>query len=184
MTTEIVIDTCCLINLCAVGDLSEWLGGLDYQWYLPSAVQDEALYLHIAHEDGGVEKTSVDLSDYVERGVLIDCRPQAAGEVARFVELARDLDDGEAMALAIAEARDWGFATDDKKALKFARRAEVPFLTTPRILKQWEDSAKPTRQAAAQALQRIETAACHSPPRDSALRGWWRERTGIAQGDS
>lgn len=180
MTTEIVIDTCCLINLCAVGDLSEWLGGLDYQWYLPSPVQDEALYLHVAREDGGVEKTSVDLSEYVERGVLTDCRPQTAGEVARFVELARDLDDGEAMALAIAEARGWGFATDDKKALGFARRAGITLLTTPRILKEWEDSNSPTRHAVAQALQRIERTACYSPPKNCPLSGWWRERIGDA----
>lgn len=170
---DIVIDACCLINLCAVGELGEWLPSPGCRWHLPAAVRDEALYIHVAEDEGARKKQPVDLKDYLNRGILHECAPETSEEKEHFVELAIDLDDGESMALAIAYHREWMLATDDRKARTAASKLEVPVLTTPQIMKKWEATGNPTVRELGAALHRIQTHACYRPPADSELIDWW-----------
>jgi predicted nucleic acid-binding protein len=52
----------------------------------------------------------MDHGDGVHTGAV---RPERDAELAAYVAFASELDDGEAMALAIAQSRGWQIATDD-----------------------------------------------------------------------
>ena len=171
--TDVVLDTCCLINLCAVGDLRTWLCQTGLKWYLPRAVANEAIFLKTTNEDGTVHKSLVDLSLYQDAGVLVSCDVATSLETDLFVRLAVDLDDGEAMALAIADTRGWSLASDDRKAIEVARRRGVQVLTTTEIIRDWSAVADVPHESIVAALTRIERLARFIPAPDYPLYEWW-----------
>ena len=61
-------------------------------------------------------------------------------EKLRYIEMALDLDDGEAESVAIAEARALALATDDKKARKIIQRRglKIELWSTCGLLQHWQ----------------------------------------------
>jgi len=170
-----IIDTCCLINLCAVGGLSDWLPALGLLWHVPSAVMDEAIFLRRTQEAGKPRKEEVDLRPLVADGTLRVCDIESAEELALYVRLASELDDGEAMAMALARCRNWLLATDDRKARRLASDLAVAVLTTPELMKRWADAASPAPGKLAAALRRVQELARFVPAPDFPLHDWWRQ---------
>jgi len=175
-----VIDTCCLINLLAVGGLRDWLPLLGLRWHVPSAVMGEALFLRATDEAGKQVKEAVDLRPLVADGVLNVCDIESTEETALYVRLAADLDDGEAMALTLAKCRNWLLATDDRKGRRLAAELAVPVLTTPELMKRWADAGSPAPGDLAAALCRIQEFARFRPADDFPLHDWWRQNGRLA----
>ena len=173
--TDVVLDTCCLINLCAVADLRTWLPQTAFRWHLPRAVASEAIFLKTPDQDGTVQRSPVDLSLCQDAGVLIPCDVATRPETSLFVRLAEDLDDGEAMAMAIAETRGWFLASDDRKAMTVARRRGVQVLTTAEVIKGWSADAGVPHEDIVAALTRVERLARFIPAPDYPLYEWWCE---------
>jgi predicted nucleic acid-binding protein len=171
---EVIVDACCLINLLAAGEVSERLSTLGGKWYVPKAVSTEALYLHVELEDGTINRVLVDLKPLIDDGVLLTCEVNTGAELDLYVDLARRLDDGEAMALAIAKTRSWTLSTDDRKAIRIAHEMSVNVITTPEIMKRWADLALPDPSELSATLNRIELFASFSPAARDPLHGWWR----------
>ena len=65
--------------------------------------------------------------------------------------------DGEAMCLAIAEARGWSIATDDRKAIRVARQAGLAVLSCPELIKAWVNATAPDAKLLVQVLTDIQT---------------------------
>ena len=170
---DVVVDACCLINLCAAGELSERLSLIGGKWYVPTAVLAETLYLHIEQADGTVDKSPLDLQSFVDDGVLFSCAAEDGEELELYVDLAMRLDDGEAMALAIAKNRSWTFSTDDRKAKRIAGELGVNIVTTPAIMKRWTDLAAPNADELKETLHRIELLASFFPSASDPLHSWW-----------
>ena len=171
--SEGIIDTCCLLNLCDVGPLSDWLPRLGWTWHVPEAVIGETLYLRTYDNNGEPSNEEVDLGPYVAQGVLTECTLDPGVETARYVELAASLDDGEAMALAMAETRQWLLATDDRKARRMARESGVRVITTPELLRRWADVTAATEEETVAALRRVRDLARFVPGGDFPLHDWW-----------
>jgi len=172
---DVVVDACRLINLCAAGELRERLSRLGGEWHVPTVVFAETLYLHVARADGTIEKSLLDLRAYVEEGVLLACTAEAGTELELYVDLAARLDDGEAMALAIAKTRSWTFSTDDFKAKRIANELSITVLTTPQIMKRCAEMAKPSADKLRETLRRIELYASFFPDAKDPLHAWWRK---------
>jgi predicted nucleic acid-binding protein len=170
-----VVDACCLINLCAAGELRNRLSLLGGSWYVPTAVLREALYVHVKQADGTIDKSPLDLQSWIDNGTLLSCTAEVGGELDLYVELATRIDDGEAMALAIAKARGWTLATDDRKAQRIANELTVAVLTTPELIKRWADSANPSPDELRETLRRIEERASFFPAANHPLYTWWRD---------
>ena len=171
---DVVVDACCLINLCAAGELRERLSLIGGKWYIPTAVLAETLYLHVEQADGTIDKSPLDFQSFVDDGVLLSCDAEAGEELDLYVDLATRLDDGEAMALAIAKARSWKLSTDDRKARRVASELGVTVITTPEIMKRWTDSATPSADELTETLRRIELLARFFPTASDPLHSWWR----------
>jgi predicted nucleic acid-binding protein len=170
-----VIDACSLINLCATGELEAWLQVLGSRWHVPKAVQSESLYLRIKHADGTVAREAISLDSAIKSKSLDICEPIGEAETELYLELAVLLDDGEAMALAIAKARQWTLATDDRKAVALAQRLNVSVTTTPELVQKWSEKSGASRDAIREVLLRIQDRARFFPNDRSPLHGWWFE---------
>lgn len=101
-------------------------------------------------------------------------------ELELFVELARNVDDGEAATLAAAHVRGWTMATDDRKACRVADALGLPKpVTTSRLLHRWSRDAGPPVQRVREILLIIEQQARFRPPSDDDDYQWWRSIIGL-----
>lgn len=168
-----IIDACCLTNLCAAGDLIDWLKHLGGQWHVPKAVMREALFLRVEQADGEVTRERISLEPMVQSELLRACEPEGTAELELYFELAAALDDGEAMALALAKSRGWTLATDDRKAIRQAAELKVRVVTTPELVQRWGKKSSATKVELRDALLRIQRRAGFFPPEQSPLHDWW-----------
>ena len=172
---DVVVDACCMINLYAAGDLRRRLSSLGCKWYLPTVVVAEALYVHIEQADGTIEKSPIDLQSLVDDGTLLSCTAESAEELELYVDLATQIGDGEAMALAIAKSRGWTLSTDDRKAKQIADGLAVSVLTTPELIKRWADSTILSCGELRDTLRLIENRASFFPAASHPLHSWWHD---------
>lgn len=175
---ETVVDACCMINLCAGGDLRNRLSSLGGKWYVPTAVLTESLYVHVELDDGTVHKSPIELRQLIDDGTLLACEAEPGAELDLYVDLATQLDDGEAMALAVAKSRGWTLSTDDRKAQRIADELSVAVLTTPELIKTWSELAAASADELQQTIRRIEILASFFPPASHPLYDWWRASAG------
>ena len=149
---DVIVDTCCLINLWAVrasvlpfsnGDVSKKMKAAaslpDMMLHVVSNVEMEALYVLKPHDDDAsrLVEDPIILSPYFQAGLLLRCDLNNGVETEDYVRFATQLDDGESAALSIAKNRGWILATDDRLARSLAARFDVQVFTTPQILREW-----------------------------------------------
>lgn len=171
-----IVDACCTINLFAAGDLRALLSPLSDEWYIPPKVRDEAQTIRRPAPDDPTRLVpeKIDWQPVLEAGVLRLCEPTDK-ELALFVEIAANLDDGESICLAIAQSRKWTVATDDRKARRVAGERGVEVITTAEIIKCWADATSADDTMVADVLWNIQTFARFPPSRTMPLYSWWVE---------
>src|SRR5947208_1335245 len=95
-----VVDACCTINVYAAGRARELLLASGRVWHIPGAVIEEAQYVRKPDPDDPTRLVPepIDLRPLIAEGVLWLCDPTPGVEAALYVQLAVELDDGEAAA--------------------------------------------------------------------------------------
>jgi hypothetical protein len=174
--SDAAIDACCLIDLLALGNAEAILRANSFTWHLPSAVQGEVQYLrqHDPAQPGQMVKVPADLSGLISSGVLTVCVPANQPELDRFTHYAAIFrSDGEAMCLAIAEQRKWVVATDDRKAIRVAQRANLMVVSCPELVKAWADATRPDQAMLYKLLQDIQLLAQFKPNPTMPRHQWW-----------
>ena len=166
-----VIDTCVLINILATGRMTEIVRVIAPILLVCPAVAEESLYLRSFEAEGRPEP--VDLQKLIVAGILTLCQIGEGAEVDLYVAYAEDLDDGEAMSLAIAQSRHLALATDERKALRLARQnaPHVSLITTTEIIHTWAEGREPSEVTAV--VQSILTRARFRPADSDRLAQWW-----------
>ena len=147
----LLLDACCAINLLASGAADEILQALPHEVAVARLVFEREV-LYVRAEDGEVpvedegarpEEVGVELSlrPLADEGLLHVLEPETHEEHATWVDLALQLDDGEAMTGALAIHRNALLATDDRKAIRVLgqRLPESRILRTSELLKVWAD---------------------------------------------
>jgi predicted nucleic acid-binding protein len=173
--SDAVIDTCCLTNVAACGELPAVLSHTGFIWHVPPAVAAETIFVRAKDSNGRIVKQQVDLEPFYQTKVLLSAALAAGEETALYVDLAADLSDGEAMALAIASCRGWKMATDDRKARRRAMELGTEIITTPQIMRLWTANAHPDEGAVRTALLNIQLLAKFIPAADFPEFNWWNE---------
>jgi predicted nucleic acid-binding protein len=169
-----VLDTCILINLLATGRIAEIIRVIAPACLVCSVVSRESLYLRPLDEAAGTRE-AVDLAPLFDAGVLTACQIEGPAEEDLYVNYAFELDDGEAMSLAIAQARNLALATDERKARRVAREnaPQLSMISTAEIIWAW---AQERDEADAIAVVRsILTRARFRPSASDPLAPWWDE---------
>jgi hypothetical protein len=180
-STPAVIDACCLIDLLVSGQMEEILRATGYAWNLPDAVNAEFQFVrqHDPARPGSFLNAPVDLSPHLNSGLLAACQPTASQEQILFVQYAAQFrSDGEAMCLAIAEARGWVVATDDRKAIRVAEKGGLTVVSCPQLVKAWVDATRPDTALVVQVLTDIQTLAQFRPNSTMPESDWWTGHTG------
>jgi hypothetical protein len=123
------------------------------------------------------EMVPVDIAPLITSGVLQVLHLQGEDEEALFVENASIVDDGEAMSLAIASARQIDLAIDDKRGRSLAhqRFPDLILWTTPEILKRWSEESGTSPSTVRGAVLNIESCARYFPADSHPLANWWRQ---------
>lgn len=169
MAPKHILDTCCFINFYASGHAAGLLSAVGGAVAIPEAVKREALYLAPPHPD---EKPSPIIVDQVIAELkLTVVAPASASELALYIELAADLDDGEAMGLALAKERGLVLLTDERKARKKGTALQVEVLTTCDVIAAWEPIA--SKGEVVEAVRRISRLARYSPGPKESRYHWW-----------
>jgi predicted nucleic acid-binding protein len=167
----IILDSSVLINVLATKQTPAILGAFGNVG-ICAAVEQETIFLRGERPNDPPEP--ILLAPFVADG-LIERYDLRTDEEELFVNLAVDLDDGEAMTMAIAYHRRMKVAIDDRKARRIAmeRLASLVLLRTTDIIHAWNQTARPDRQQLRNALQQIRDVARYQPSRDDPLREWW-----------
>lgn len=172
----LILDACVLLNLLATGAIEEILSVVAQNSRICALVKDESLYLR--KEEDISENESIDLTALIENGIIQICDLETDDERQLFVNLAAQLDDGEAMSLAIALSREWHLATDDKKARKiFAQHAQNDqlLISTSDLIKEWAGNEKATDEATKSMLLKVERKARFRPSNSDQNFDWWNK---------
>ncbi len=172
MSSVIVLDACCLINLYA----ADLIGAVDWEStplvVTPVIRHDETLFLREEH-DGVWGKVSLDLGPDIQSGALSEVDRLNPEEVDMKVRFAMQVDDGEAESLAVAYHRGWQLATDDRLAISLAESLDVPVLSTPGLLKAWATGAGVDATDLAGCVAAIERRARYWPGSGHPQYEWW-----------
>src|SRR5262245_47000543 len=173
--SDAIVDSCCVINLYAAGNLLALLPPLGLRLHLPEKVLGESLYVRQPDPADATRlvQRKVELDPVIGAGLLHRCDLEGEEELDLFVQLATTLDDGEAACLAIARVRGWTLATDDRKGRREAGNLGVPVVTTPELVKAWADATKADDSAVAELLRNIQNYARFTPHKTMPLHSWW-----------
>jgi predicted nucleic acid-binding protein len=175
---DVLIDACCLINLCSSGRLPDILRGIPNQWHVCTAVATETLYVNVATSKERT-RVKVDLQPWFDNAVLLPCEPGPQDELAAFVNYATRVDDGEAMSLALAKCRSWILATDDRKARRIATDDSIPIINTIQIIQEWAGRTGAALGAIKELINNISILARYRPSANVPGASWWGSNGGI-----
>src|SRR5262249_20314089 len=129
--------------------------------------EKEVLYLR---STDGTAVEIIGLPQWIQSGILHDCDLTPLEE-EQFLVYAGEVDDGEAMSLAIASVRRFTLITDDRKARRLATSNGIALLSTPQILHAW--AGNQAAEAVSEVLRAVEARAKFRPSADDPLNAWW-----------
>lgn len=171
---DLLLDACVALNLLASGiDLSELAGAANVRFLMTSVVASEMLWLDPL--DPADPREQFDSEALTARGVVLVALDDDESE--RFVDLARDIDDGEASTIAVAIHRALRVATDDRKALRLAASQSPPVevVRTTELVRRWAEVSGADGGRVTQVVRSIQTRSSYVPPRDDPQLDWWTE---------
>jgi predicted nucleic acid-binding protein len=177
---DAIIDACCFINVYATGDLRGFLTASPWEWHIPSAALAESLFIRVTSEKDDNELEPIEAQPLIDESLITPVDISDAEEAELYVRLAADLDDGEAMALAIAKVRGWTLATDDRKAKRFASNLNAPVVTTPELMQWWAKVSRMRPATLRALLTNIQSGARFAPAEDAPGYDWWTAAIGDA----
>ena len=175
--SHIVLDACCILNLCASGHLIEIIRSIPAQVVVTQVVRDkELLTLQRLVEEANEELNPFE--EAIDKELITVEDFKSEGEEETFVYYAFELgDDGESASGAIAVHRQWAIATDDKRAISFFQREapQLEILSTLDIIKHWSETEKVSLVRLRSVLTAIRIRGRYIPPRNHPLLRWWEE---------
>lgn len=173
-----ILDACSLLNLYASRYLESILKSRAGQFFIVEQVRQESLYIRKSSESAaGFEYEPVILEPYCQSGLIKLVSLESEDEIRLFVELAAQLDDGEAATIAVAIKRQMAFVTDDRKAMRIFEQQNPATrgLSTLEIIREWHEQENNDPLLTQTALQNILRYANYKPGKNHLLFEWWNE---------
>ncbi len=171
---DLLLDACVAINLVASGvELEEIAAAPGVRFVMTSIAAAETLWIDPLDPEGHRER--VDIALLADDGAL-SLVELADDELDLFVDLARNVDDGEAATLTAAIHRGLRVATDDRRAQRLTAGGLAPrvdIVRTTELVKTWAEGPTIDTRRAADAIRLIEYRASYIPPHDDLHFGWW-----------
>lgn len=172
----VLLDCCSLLNLYASRRLADILQVLPVRCAVADVVIGEATYvLRGGDGDDAAEREAVDLRPFIAFGRVEVWHLETDAEFTSFVELAAEIDDGEAVTCALSFHRAGAVVTDDRKTLRVMARAasRIPIFTTSQLLEYWTESTNADNDSSRAMLLDIQMRARFVPGKQDPLLAWW-----------
>lgn len=172
----VILDACVLINILASGRPQEILSGGVYRFGIGAVVSKESMYLRSSNPSTPPEV--VDLRRFLDAQSLTVHDLSGGHEQTLYVDYAAELDDGEAMTVALALSRGWTMATDDRKARRIFLRDSGDaerLLSTAQILKNWSLAVRLSAEELKDMLLEVSLRGRFSPRSDDSDFDWWSQ---------
>jgi len=169
-----MLDACVLINLLASGRGLEILTASEHKFGICTVVSSESIYLRAP--DASAPPEEVKLDPFVKSKCLTIYALSGDAEQTLYVDYAADLDDGEAMTLALAFSRGFSMATDDRKARRIFLEEigdATRLLSTAQILRAWSQKASLTAKELKKLLLEVSQRGRFSPHSGDPNFSWW-----------
>ena len=169
-----ILDACVLINLLATGRAEDILSESGYQFGICPVVKNESIYLRARDLNAPPEEVKLDAHLKSNRLTVFELSNDEEKEL--YVDYATQLDDGEAMSMALAYSRGINMASDDRKARRlFTEEIGDPkrLLSTPQILKEWSEKAGMNAANMKRVLMDVSRRGRFFPNPDDAHFEWW-----------
>jgi len=143
-----------------------------------AAVAAETLYIEVT-VDEALDHQQIDLSPLLAAGLLTVTELED-DELEMMIDFARSLDEGEAATLAAASQRGCEIATDDRAAIRFVSRNDLPvqILRTSTVIRNWAESTGQDVEIVREALVRVEMSARFVPSPTDPEIAWWEQHAG------
>ncbi len=173
----ILLNTCALINLLASGEIESILGASASEIMIYAAVEKESLYLR-SNDPNDTSLAPIQLDAFIRAGVFNVCDIDGEAEEILYVDYASQLDDSEAMSLAIANARGYVLATDDRKARRIFLEsvgAKNRLISTSDLIRRWAGRKAVSTARLKSVLLSVQRQANFIPTRSDANFAWWRD---------
>lgn len=172
----VLLDACSLINLYATRRIDTILAASPDRFGIVDIVKGESGYVL----RGGVgsdanDREPIDLLPLERAGLLTTLSAETDDELRTYVELKREMDDGESMTGAVAIHRGHKVITDDLKALRVLGERGVTCGTSLDLIKGWAEHENISRDALPTVLLNVRQRARYTPHRGHHLRAWWDE---------
>jgi len=172
-----IFDACTLINLYASNFMDEIISSRQARCCVVEQASRESLFIRRSSDTGtSFDKEPVVLAPYFNSGALQSVKLETADEQNLFVNLALQIDDGEAATIAIAISRQMQVITDDKKAIRILKQ-EAPgivCLSTLEVIKAWSETLSIQSEQIKAALSNILKYANYRPGKGHPLFAWWQ----------
>jgi predicted nucleic acid-binding protein len=177
---EILLDACVAINLMASGHWDAIASARCTTFLLVREAAAETGELRDVVA-GEIVRTPIDFTPHVTQGTARVIELDAA-ELARYVECARQVGDGEAATIAAAVGRGLPLATDDRRARRLCARLKLPTpIRTLALLRRYAEAVELADSDVRHLLRIVRDRASFAAPRDDPDGEWWRSQLG-AQG--
>jgi predicted nucleic acid-binding protein len=171
----LILDACVLLNLLATDQINEILLAQAREILVCDLVSSESYYLKSL--DGSDEKILVNLEPLFTCSLIGTCEFENDSETDLFVNLAAQLDDGEAKSIAIALSRRFAIATDDKKARRVIADASsgIELNSSLGLVRAWAEANAIGVSEVKNALERIQRMANYFPHSADQNYDWWKQ---------
>lgn len=169
-----MLDACVLINLLASGRAEEILTESEYEFGICTVATIESIYLRAT--DSSPTPDEVRLDPLIKSRCLTVYGLSGDTEQTLYVDYAADLDDGEAMTLALACSRGFAIATDDRKARRIFLQEtgdSARLLSTAQILRAWSKKTGLTSGELKKLLLEVSRRGRFSPHSGDPDFSWW-----------
>lgn len=176
-----LLDACVVINLAASRRPTDILDAVSGPVAVADLVAAESLYVQRGGPgDDAKEPEPIDLAPLIASGRLSVLTATDA-ELDTFVDFLADLDEGEAMTLALAVHRGFVVATDDRRVTR-SLAGRAPLRSTLDLVKDWADREAAPPHLLRTVLTDIRERGTYHPGRTHPLRGWWDASLATSQG--
>lgn len=178
-----LLDACVVINLAASRQPTEILDAVSGPVAVADLVAAESLYVRRGGPGHDAkEPEPIDLGLPIASGRL-SVLTATEVELETFVDFLADLDEGEAMTLALAAHRGCVVATDDRRVTR-SLAGRAPLRSTLDLVKAWADRETVPPHLLRTVLTDIRERGTYQPGRGHPLRGWWDASLAASQGSS
>lgn len=171
-----LLDACAVVNLYATRYMGPILAAVDGPVAIVDSVAREAQFVFRGGDgDDARDREPVDLQPFLPDGLLAVISTDVEEELLTYIDLAAEIDEGEAMTAAVAIHRGCIVVTDDRKASRVMTARGVLLRSSLDLIRAWSEKATPTAEILRRALIDLRQRGNYEPARSHALGVWWED---------